>query len=439
MRYKLRELPGLLAASQGRRDLFLGQLSRFWPLFRFLAGLHRRFRLRNTRIITVVGSLGKTTTARASAVIVNDLKLEGFKNADYAVIQNLMKYSPGDHHAVLEVGIERPGQMALHARMIKPDIVIVTSIASEHILSFKTLEGIRKEKVAMIRALAKKGTAILNADDPNVMWMASQTNARIITYGIDRDADVKAVNIVNNFPHGMNFETLVDGRSYSCSTPFLGRHMLYPALATLALALVENLDISSACQALGEISPAKSRMQTVLLDSGAWVIRDDFKSTRETIWAALDTLEQCQAKRKILIMGAASEITNDIRYSFHRELGKRIAEIVDSAFVFNHKEIFKTISREAKKSGMDETRLHRIEGNILSVIPLLPRDLGPGDLILVKGRTDQRLARITLALTGRKVGCLVPSCPQRRYFCDDCPWLETGLGSRIDTAGRQLT
>ncbi len=428
MRYKLRELPGLLSTAQGRRTLFLGQLSRLWPLYRFLAGLHRRFRLRNTRIIAVVGSLGKTTTARAAAVIVNDMKLEGVRNADYAVIQNLMKYSPGDHHAVLEVGIERPGQMSPHARMIRPDIVIITSIASEHILSFKTLEAIREEKSEMIRAVPEKGFAILNADDPNVMWMASQTKARVITYGIDRDADVKAVNIVNNFPHGMIFEALVGGRSYSCATPFLGRHMLYPALASLALALVENLDISSACRALGEIAPANSRMQAVLLESGAWVIRDEFKSTRETIWAALDTLEQCQAKRKILILGAASEITNDIRYSFHRELGKRIAEIVDSAFVFNHKELFKTISREARKAGMDETRLHRIEGNILSVIPLLPRDLGPGDLILVKGRTDQRLSRITLALTGKKVGCLVPSCPQRRYFCDDCPWLGNGPG-----------
>lgn len=427
MRYRIRELPGLLVTSRGRRSLVLGQLSRFWPFFRFLGGLHRRFLLKETRVVAVIGSLGKTTTARAVAGVVRDFKLEGFRNADYAVIQNLLKYRAKDSFAVLEVGIEKPGQMRPHARMIRPDIVIVTSVASEHILSFKTLEKIREEKAEMIRALAVNGTAILNADDPNLMWMAAQTKAGIITYGIDRDADVKAVNILNNFPHGTSFTALLEGREYSCSTPFLGRHMVYPALAALALAYAENLDISSACGALGKVCPAESRMQPVLLDSGAWVIRDEFKSTRESIWAALDTLEECQAKRKFLILGAASEISNDIRYSFHRELGERIAGIADSVFIINRKEMFHSISQGAKKAGMDEKRLTRVEGNVLSVIPLLPGDLGQGDLILVKGRTNQRLARITLALAGKKVGCLIPSCPDRNHICDNCPWLASDV------------
>jgi UDP-N-acetylmuramyl pentapeptide synthase len=391
----------------------------------------------------VIGSLGKTTTARAVAGVTGDHKLDSFRNADYAVIQNLLKYSAKDRFAVLEVGIEKPGQMIPHARMIKPDIVIVTSIASEHVLSFKTLEGIREEKSAMIRALDENGTAILNADDPNVMWMASQTKARIITYGINNEADVKAVNIINDFPHGMGFRALLEEKEYSCSTPFIGRHMLYPALAALALAYAENLDIRSACRALGEVSPAESRMEPVLLDSGAWVIRDDFKSTRESIWAALDTLEECQAKRKFLILGAASEITNDIRYSFHRELGKRIAPIADSVFVINRKGIFKSILQGAEKAGMDKKRIIRIEGNVLSVISFLPQDLGPGDLILVKGRTNQRLSRITLALSGRKVGCLLPYCQDRNHICDLCPCLEAGPGgsetgtSRVKSPGRE--
>lgn len=428
MRYKLRDLPGLLATSQGRRSLFLGQVSRFWPAFRLLAGQHRKYRLKNTRIIAIIGSLGKTTTARTSAAVVSDPKLEGIKNADYAVMQNLLKYSAKDSHAVLEIGIEKPGQMALHARMVRPDIVIVTSIASEHILSFKTLEAIREEKVEMIRALPVNGTAILNADDPNVMWMASQTKAGIITFGINNDADVKALNISNQFPHGMSFEVLITGKVYSCSVPVMGRHMVYPSLAALALALVENLDLNEACEALGKVAPVEGRMQPVLLDTGAWVIRDDFKSTRETIWAALDTLKECPADRKILVLGAASEITNDLRNTFFLELGKRIAETVDIAFLKTHRDIVKKIMQGAEKSGMEKNKIIRISENPLSVIPLLPRDLGKGDLILVKGRNNQRLARITLALTGKKIACLIPACPTRLHFCDDCPWLETGPG-----------
>lgn len=426
MRYQISDLPGLLATSQGRRALLIGQLSRFFPLFRFLAGMYRRFILKKTCVITVIGSLGKTTTAKTAAAITGDTKLDGMRNADYALILNLLKYSAKDRHAVMEVGIERPGQMVLHARMIRPDIAIVTSIASEHILSFKTLEGVREEKVAMVREIPENGIAILNADDPNVMWMASQTNARIVTYGINNDADVRAVNIKNNFPHGMTFDVFHEGEIHKCRIRFLGRHMVYPALAALALARTRKLDFISACRRLSEIIPANSRMQVVKLDSGAIIIRDDFKSTRESIWAALDTLQECPAKRKIAILGAASEITNDIRYSFHRELGKRIAETTDSAYIINRKENYRSIRQGATKSGMFEDSLTRITGNPLSVIPLLPPDLGEGDVILIKGRTNQRLARIALALAGSDVGCRIPYCNTREYFCDGCHWLETG-------------
>jgi len=129
-----------------------------------------------------------------------------------------------------------------------------------------------------------------------------------------------------------------------------------------------------------------------------------------------------------VIIGAASEITNDLRYTFHRELGERIAEVADQAYVINRKEIFRSIRQGASRLGMDASRLVRVEGNVLSVIPMLPEDLGEGDVILIKGRTNQRLARIGLALAGRSVKCVIPSCPSRNFFCDDCRWLESGPG-----------
>ncbi len=426
MRYRIKELPQLLKTDEGRRSLFLGQLSKAYPLLRVFARVYRKYRLKDTRIITVVGSLGKTTTAKACSAVLGIHRRDDVKNADYAVILNLLKIPRGTGYGLLEVGIDGPGQMAPHALMIRPDVVIVTSIAHEHVLSFRTLERIREEKVEMVRALPESGTVILNADDPHVMWMAGCTRARVITYGIDSDADVKAFGITSDFPHGTVLEVAVRDRTCKFGTTLPGRHMAYPVLAALALALAEDLDIPAACRALEQMAPAESRMQKVRLASGAWVIRDDFKSTRETIMAALDALEEIPAKRKILILGAASEITNDIRYSFHRELGKRIAETADLAFIFNRKEIFRSIRQGARSSGMEENNLTRIIGNPLSVIPILPPDLGEGDLILVKGRWDQRLARITLALAGKKVGCMVASCPEQSHFCDQCPWLATG-------------
>jgi len=270
----------MLRSSQGRRSLFLGQLSHFFPVFRFLAGLYRRCFLRGTCVVVVIGSLGKTTTAKIAAAITGDYRHSSGGNANFAVIYNLLKYRRKDHHAIMEVGIEKPGQMLPQARMIKPDIVIVTSIASEHILSFKSLEGIREEKAEMVRCLPDEGTAILNADDPHVMWMATQTKASIVTYGITSEADIKADNIEINFPHGTSFDVAVRGQVHKCRTSLLGKHMVYPALAAIALAESRGLDIAAACAELPGIATVESRMQVVHLDSGAIIIRDDFKSTR---------------------------------------------------------------------------------------------------------------------------------------------------------------
>jgi len=427
MRYGIRDLPWLLATRQGRKSLYLGQLSRLFPLFRLAAGLRRRLFLRRTRLIVVSGSLGKTTTAGAIARVLG-LDAPPRLNADYALILNLLRISAGQPAAVMEVGIDRPGQMAPLARMIRPDTVVITSIAHEHILSFRDLEGVRMEKAEMVMALPRHGTAILNADDPNVMWMARKTPARVVTYGITNQADVRAEDIQPDFPDGIAFTVRIGLRSYPCRIRLLGRHMLYPCLAALAVAHVENADMPAACRGLEGMASADGRMQPVRLPSGALLIRDDFKSTRETIWAALDMIRDCPARRRILIMGMASEIPNEIRYSFHRELGRRIAGACDSAIILANREIFRSIRQGAAALGMDNGALSRLEGSPLEVIGMLPRDLGPGDLVLIKGRTDQRLARIGLALAGKTVGCRITECRLKTGFCSDCPWLETGPG-----------
>jgi UDP-N-acetylmuramoyl-tripeptide--D-alanyl-D-alanine ligase len=89
--------------------------------------------------------------------------------------------------------------------MIRPNVVVVTCIGSEHNRSFKTLEATRKEKSEMVAILPPTGLAVLNGDDPNVMWMRSRTSARIITYGFGKSNDVRAEDVSHDWPRGMRF------------------------------------------------------------------------------------------------------------------------------------------------------------------------------------------------------------------------------------------
>jgi UDP-N-acetylmuramyl pentapeptide synthase len=131
----------LLATPLGRLHLAAAVPDRAWALLVTLARLHRLTLIRRTRIVAVVGSLGKTTTTRAVRAVLGTARggtVE--RNGRAAVALAVLRLSPGRRQAVFEVGINGPGQMRRHARALCPDVVVVTSVASEHWLSFGTLE-----------------------------------------------------------------------------------------------------------------------------------------------------------------------------------------------------------------------------------------------------------------------------------------------------------
>lgn len=420
---KLNKALILLGSSEGRWTFGRELLNRCYPLLRPIAAVYRRTVLRKIRIISVIGSLGKSTTCKAVAAVVGDSRLRGFSNTKTMIIKNLLKYRPSSPYAVLETGITGPGEMAGYASMLKPNLVVVTSIASEHILSFKSLGNARDEKSKMLAQLPPKATAILNGDDPNVMWMAPRTDAKILTFGINENSDVRAKNVKIDPPDGMKFDVQFRNETFSLRISLLGRHMVYPVLAALAVALAEGLSIPESSEKLRQIKPIEARMHSSVLPSGAVLIRDDYKATRESVWRALETLAEYPAERKYLVLGGVSEIFNKERYSFFRDLGSKISQSADYGYVRLDKNSFRRCLAAAAAGGMDRKRLTRIKFDPLSIISLLPDNLGKGDVILIKGRPDYKISRLSLALMGKHVGCRKMSCPVSTSYCDNCSTL----------------
>jgi len=423
---KIKRLIEFTKTPFGRKDLSKTLVNSLYPATRPFAALYRRTVLRRVKIISVIGSLGKSTTCRAIADVVGDARLSGFSNYKNSIVRNMLKHGPSSKYAVLETAVGGPGYMAGYASMLDPDIVAVTSIASEHILTFGSLENTREEKVKMLRYLSPDKIAVVNADDPNVMWMAGQTRARIITFGIDKPADVRARNIHILPAGGMDFEAVIKGESYPMTTPLLGRHTLYAPLAALAVAWSEGLDLNASCSILQQQRPLEARMESVTLPSGALLVRDDYKATRESVWRALETLADLPARRRILVLGGVSEISNKERYPFFKDLGTRIGRSADYAYLYLQRNQFKRCRSGAVDSGMDQEKVFRIKSDPISIRHQLPEDLGPGDVVLVKGRTDYKISRLSLVLMGRKVKCRIMACSVTTSCCDDCAMLESG-------------
>jgi len=141
-------------------------------------------------------------------------------------------------------------------------------------------------------------------------------------------------------------------------------------------------------------------------------------------------LEEFPARRKILVLGGVSEVSNQERYSYFRDLGTRIGRAADFAYLHLQRNQFRRCRSGAVESRMNAENIFRIKSDPISIRPLLPDDLGPGDVILVKGRSENRFSRLSLLLMGKQVECRLEKC--RFTLAVDCQGCEL-LGQRYQS------
>lgn len=425
MARRWKEIPSLLHTPVGRLQLLSGLKGHAWPILLRVATLYRRTFVRNVRIVAVVGSFGKSTTMRAVTVALGrNVYRRATINAKNAVAGAIFRLRAADRHTVVEVGIDKPGQMATYARLLLPNITVVTSVGTEHHRSLKTLETTRSEKAAMVRILPRSGLAVLNGDDPNVLWMQSQTCARVITFGFAESNDVRASDIALDWPSGMRFRLHAAGETRTLRTGLAGRHMVYPILAAVAVALAEGFTLDEIIPRLEALTPTPGRMEVVPLENGAILLRDDFKSALETIDAALDTLSEIPAQRRIVVFGEVSEPPAS-QGPIYLRLGERAARMASLAIFVGGGGVWNSFATGLKRGGLERDRLLNARNSVCKAIDIVREKLCPGDVVLVKGRDNQRLERVSLALMGRVVRCDIKVCnaPVR---CQTCPMLEQG-------------
>jgi len=414
-----------LGSAQGRFRVTMGILSRVQRPIRSVASGYRRTLIRRTRFTVVIGSFGKSTTTRAIAAAFDRRPaVRNSWNSGVAVSIGILRTRTGTPRAVMEIGIAEPNQMTGYAQLIRPDIVVATTIGSEHHNSLGTLEQTRAEKAKMVQALPESGYAILNADDPHILWMRSVTKATVITYGLGEAADVLATDIIADAMEGTSFVLHLDGASHKVRIRLVGRHMVYSILAAIAVARVEGVKVQTILDRLGKLQPMWNRLQPIRHTSGAWILLDAFKSAEETIERALDTLDELRAKRKLIVLGDVEEPRGS-QGPIYRSIGMRVAQVADRAVFVGGKTNFNRLKVGTKAGGMPREALTNVRGCPLEVIGVLKREIGPDDVVLIKGRCTQHLERIALGLIGQDVGCGTRFC-SRRHTCTTCPYVRRG-------------
>jgi len=422
-----------------------------WRLSLRATAAYRTATRRRQRLVVVTGSVGKTTTTRATLAVLGGGSprwVHAGDNCFGCLGRNLARQGMRTPWVALEVGIGRRGQMEPYAAALRPDVVVITAVTSDHVersrsawtpgekrsrIPFLRLdcgEPIRsvtevwEEKAAMVRALPQDALAILNGDDAAVLRMAPVTAARTVSYGLSPGCDYAARDIVL-LPTGTRFTLVAEGAAVPVAAGLVGRDAVRALLAAAAVGRAAGLDLQTIVRRLEAVAPTPSRMQPIRLASGAIAICDDFKAGGETVHAALGNFAAIEARRRIAVLGAIFAPHPPVREKY-AAAGRLVAASADRIVLVGRRAQLYRRGFDALRPGVPVQAAASVD----EAVALLGEDVGPGDVLLIKGMGGQKLSRIALRLAGDPVDCPLTHCKLDNTVCQECPHARSSLAPR---------
>jgi len=364
-----------------------------------LGGFHRR--RSPAAVVAITGSNGKTTTRRMAAEILSRrfTVLEPAKNLNnqVGVPLTLLRLEPAHQWAVLELGTNQPGEIARLSEICTPDIGVITNIGPAHLEGLGSLEGVLREKSALLAGLAPGGRAVLNADDPRLRPLAGASGAGALLFGRSADAAVRAEQIQET-GLGIRFELLLPEQRTPVQLRAFGRFMVHNALAAAAVGHALGLDIADIRTGLEAFVPVRGRMDVSELAGGIHLIDDTYNANPASMEGAMDALHRLRgAARSLLVLGDMRELGRDAA-ARHREVG-RLAARIGAAKLLACGDFAADVAAGARQGGMAAADI--VIGTRSEVQTALLQALKAGDWLLVKGSRAMGMEAVVRAVRDR--------------------------------------
>ena len=354
------------------------------------------------RVIGITGSVGKSTTKEVTAEVLNQryrtLKNPGNLNNEIGLPLTLLSLDEGHQRAILEMGFYVPGEIAFLCDLAHPQVGVVTNVGTVHAERAGSQEAIALGKSELVQALppSPKGVAILNYDDPLVRDMASKTEARILYYGLDSNAEMWADAVEGLGLDGIRFRLHFRGETQYMKVPLIGRHSVHTVLRAAAIGIVEGLTWQEIVDGLRS-GRAQLRLVAVQSPSGALILDDTYNASPQSTFSALNLLNELEG-HKIAVLGDMLEL-GQYEFHGHKMVGVRAAEVVDELITVGERALI--IAQTARQTGLPTTAVTEFEDSEQAIAFLVNR-LGKNDVVLVKGSHAIRMDRIVAALEVRE-------------------------------------
>lgn len=339
------------------------------------------------RVVGVTGSVGKTTTKEMIAAVLGTTYRtqktpENFNNG-LGLPVTVLRLDRDDEAAVLEMGMNHFGEIALLTRIAQPDIAVITNIGTMHMENLSSREGILQAKLEILEGLRPGGLAVFNGDNDLLSSVAEQYHA--VTFGLGAKNDVRAEHITteNDITH---FTADAFGTSMEITLPAVGEHNILNALAAIAVGL--KCGVAPERIESGLAGFRNTGMRQHIYDCrGVKIIEDCYNAGPESMEAAFGVLGSYPG-RKIAALGGMLEL-GELAPQAHYRVGTLAAQTADVLFAYGANS--EQTVRGALDAGMKNAKYFESHEELAQA---LKAELRAGDNLLVKGSRGMKMERV---------------------------------------------
>jgi len=353
------------------------------------------------RVVALTGSSGKTTVKEMTGAILsqnlNVLKTEGNFNNLIGLPLTLLGLDPKHEIAVLEMGMNRPGEIARLTEIADPDIACIINVHEAHLEGLGDIWGVAKAKNELFAGLKPEGKVAVNLDDEIVTSLAEKLYQEKIFFGCNPKAFIRATDIQSRGQDGMAFTLHIGSESRQATINGLGKHNVTNSLAAAAMAYGLSLDIDEITRGLSAFRPYDKRTCVEELAQNIRVLNDSYNANPASMLAALNTLvELKKGRRAVAVLGDMLELGSKSDEA-HAKLGRQVHELhIDFLAAFGGQA--ENMVSSARDGGMAQAAAKSFssKSELVSWLLELMRDgeIDSGDWILIKGSRGMRMEEV---------------------------------------------
>jgi UDP-N-acetylmuramoyl-tripeptide--D-alanyl-D-alanine ligase len=357
-----------------------------------------------TKVVAITGSAGKTTTKEVTGEFLESryrvVRNRGNFNNHIGLPLSLMELRQRPEIAVVELGMNHAGEISTLVRVAEPDVRVWTNVGEAHLGFFPSIDAIADAKAEIFEGATQSTLLVANADDDRIASRVPRFAGRVVTFGVDRPADVRATSVVDRGTDGTAARVTTPQGSVDLTTPLIGRANLSNVLAATAVALAFDVPLEAVAGRAAGLRPAAHRGEVLRLPGGITVIDDSYNANPAATRQALAVLASGQATRRVAVLGEMLEL-GDRAADLHADVGRAAAKArVDILFAVGGAPAA-ALADAAIDAGMPRGQVRHFTTSDQAADAAMAV-VKTGDLVLVKGsrgvKTDRVVERLKAEL-----------------------------------------